>query len=280
MTVFTPDQSAPLLVFGGPYSNLQATQAIQQLAAEQQIPHQNIICTGDLVAYCAQPDATVDLIREWGINVIAGNCEESIGQGALDCGCGFTEGSACDLLSAQWYNFTLARVSEHNKAWMRQLPEQLGFAYGGQRFTVIHGGLDSNNQFLFASDSAVQKEQQLHQSSSQVIISGHSGLPFGQQTDAGYWLNAGVIGMPANDATAQTWYMLINRVNEQLVCTWHRLDYDHQQAAQQMAAAGLDNGYMTALSTGLWPSLDVLPAPERALTGHPLSLAPLIMPFA
>ncbi|RTE65249.1 metallophosphoesterase [Amphritea opalescens] len=280
MTTFKPDETAPLLIFGGPYSNLQATQAIQQVAEQQGITPSNIICTGDLVAYCAQPDETVNLLREWGIHIIAGNCEESVGQGAKDCGCGFTEGSSCDLLSAQWYNFTLPRVSDANKAWMRQLPEQSCFTYGKQRFTVIHGGLDTNNQFLFASDSEVEKQQQLAQSNSDIIISGHSGIPFGQHIANGYWLNAGVIGMPANDGTAQTWYMLITPEDDQLVCRWQRLTYDYSTTVEQMTAAGLNNGYKQAVATGLWPSLDVLPTQEKTLTGRMLSLPEIIIPLA
>lgn len=31
--------------------------------------------------------------------LIAGSCEENLAAGALDCGCGFEEGTACDLLS-------------------------------------------------------------------------------------------------------------------------------------------------------------------------------------
>jgi hypothetical protein len=44
-----------LLVFGGPYSNLEATQAILQETHQRNIPRGNIVCTGDLAAYCANP---------------------------------------------------------------------------------------------------------------------------------------------------------------------------------------------------------------------------------
>ncbi|MCE2921377.1 MAG: metallophosphoesterase, partial [Roseomonas sp.] len=86
----------PLLVFGGPYSNLQATQAILAEAARRSIPSQRVICTGDVVAYGADAAACCDLIMASGIWVIAGNCEENLAAGALDCGCGFAEGTACD----------------------------------------------------------------------------------------------------------------------------------------------------------------------------------------
>ena len=40
----------PTLVFGGPYSNLQATRAVLAEAARRGIPHQRVVCTGDVVA--------------------------------------------------------------------------------------------------------------------------------------------------------------------------------------------------------------------------------------
>ena len=66
-----------LLVFGGPYSNLAATMALQARARELDIPAERIICTGDIVAYCAEPEQTIELIRDWGIHGVMGNCEEA-----------------------------------------------------------------------------------------------------------------------------------------------------------------------------------------------------------
>ena len=93
----------PVLIFGGNYSNLEATVALQREAARLGIRPDNIVCTGDVVAYCADPVATVGAIRDWGIHVIMGNCEESLGWSQDDCGCGFEEGTACEQLSIDWY---------------------------------------------------------------------------------------------------------------------------------------------------------------------------------
>jgi len=78
--------SGPVLVFGGPYSNLEAARAIRAEAARLGVPPARTICTGDVVAYCADPGATVALVRDWGIAVVMGNVEESLGAGAGDCG--------------------------------------------------------------------------------------------------------------------------------------------------------------------------------------------------
>lgn len=275
MQHFQPDSAAPLLIFGGPYSNLQATEALLAVAEAEGIPAGNILCTGDLIAYCASPEETINRIRDAGITVVMGNCEESIGNDAADCGCGFDEGTACDLLSAAWYNFSKPRVSQANKTWMRQLPQQIRFDYHGARFTAIHGGADQINQFIFDSDSTDQKQQQIAELECDIVLAGHSGIPFGNHTDAGLWLNAGVIGMPANDATTDGWYMMIRPAKDALQITWHRLEYDYKSAAATMAAKGLNNDYQQALSSGLWPSLDVLPTSEQAQTGHNLSPEPM-----
>ena len=41
---------APLLCFGGPYSNLQALQAMLAEARRLGIPPERMLCTGDVVA--------------------------------------------------------------------------------------------------------------------------------------------------------------------------------------------------------------------------------------
>src|SRR5262249_34730080 len=54
----------PLMVFGGPYSNLEATRPVLDEAVRLSISADRIICTGDVVAYGADAAATVDLVRD------------------------------------------------------------------------------------------------------------------------------------------------------------------------------------------------------------------------
>ena len=58
----------------------------------------------------------------------------------------------------------------------------------------------------------------------------------------------------------------------------HRLAYDHLAAAAAMRRFGHANGYARSLITGLWPSLDVLPPPERAATGKKIRPRSLSIP--
>ena len=189
-------RSGRLLVFGGPYSNLQALEALKAIAEQLQIPVGNIICTGDIVGYCAQPEAAVQLVKDWGVHAIQGNVEQNIIRGEDDCGCNFAEGSRCDLLSRAWFPYAVRSLSAGSVAWLSTLPLQLSFRYAGKAVAVLHGAATGIADFVFASTPWPVKEISFAATGAEVILSGHAGLPFVDERGGHCWLNAGVIGMP------------------------------------------------------------------------------------
>ncbi len=268
--------NGPVLVFGGPYSNLEATQALLAEAQRLGIPPERTICSGDVAAYCADPQATVDLIREAGLPVLMGNCEEAFGTDSEDCGCGFVEGSACDRLSARWMAYARAELDTGAKAWMATLPRRLHFTLGERRLAVVHGAASRINRFLFASSPQADLAEEIALTGTDGVIAGHSGLPFTRIVDGHLWHNAGAVGLPANDGTTRAWYGLLTPVEGGIRVTHHPLAYDYRTAARKMRQRGLPAPYALALETGLWPDCDILPAAERAMRGWPLSFRPLL----
>ncbi len=230
------------------------------------IPAGNTICTGDVVAYCAAPEETARLVAEWGCHVIQGNCEQQLAAGAEDCACNFEDGTECAALAKGWYPFANARMSGEMRAWMGALPETLRFDYGGQAFRVVHGGTDIVNRWVFPSEREVLAEE-VSLAAADIVIAGHSGLPTIARVGRRVWFNPGVIGMPANDGTADVWFGLIRATADGVLLSTHRLAYDHHSAAAAMRRYGHANGYARTLVTGIWPSLDILPPAEREATG-------------
>ena len=200
---------APLLLFGGPYSNLQATEAVLAEARRRHIPPHRIVCTGDVVAYGGDPKACVDLIRRSGIQIVMGNCEEQLAADADDCGCGFAPGSECDRLSAAWFTFARSELDADDRAWMATLPRSLPVEIAGLRLVAVHGSLGEISRFVFASTPTRIKALDVTLAGADGIIGGHCGLPFTQSIGDGLWHNPGVVGMPANDGTPRVWYSVI-----------------------------------------------------------------------
>ena len=270
------DIDAPLLCFGGPYSNLQALRALLAEAARRGIPPARMLCTGDVVAYCADAAATLDLMMASGIATVMGNCEESLAAGGEDCGCGFEAGTACDLLSRGWFAHASAQVGPHHRAWMAALPRRIDLRLGGRRLAAIHGGAASINRFLFASAPEAVLAAEIAATGAEGVIAGHCGLPFTRLVGDGLWHNAGAIGMPADDGTPRAWVSLLVPEAGAIRIEHHALGYDHAGAAAAMRAAGLAGGYAAALGSGHWPSGDVLPAAEQARRGRRLDPPPVV----
>ncbi len=267
-----------VLLFGGCYSNLQATGALLDEAQRLGIPPERTICTGDVVAYGADPAATVGIVRDAGVHVVMGNCEESLGARAQDCGCGFTAGSACDRLSAAWYSHADAMLDDAARTWMRSLPRRIDLLIGGRRLAVVHGSPDRINAFVFGSTSDDDLRQLVPGAGCDGVIGGHCGIPFTRMVDGLLWHNPGAIGVPANDGTPRVWFSVLEPGDAEIEIRHVPLDYDHGAAAAAMRDARLPEGYADALRSGLWPSLDVLPPEELARTGQ--ALAPWTLRWA
>jgi predicted phosphodiesterase len=267
---------APVLICGGPYGNLEATEALLAEAARLGIPAGRTICTGDVAAYCADPEATARLIRNSGIHVVMGNCEESLAAGAPDCACGFRPGGGCDLLAVQWYAYAARELSPCSCEWMGALPRVIRFTLNGVRIAAVHGAVSAINRFVFASAPATEKRAEAALAQASGIVAGHCGLPFTTLLGDVFWHNAGAVGLPANDGTPCVWYSVLAPGTEDgtegITITHHALRYDHGRAAAKMRERGLPEGYARALEAGIWPSLDVLPAKERRGTGRRLQL--------
>lgn len=254
----------PILIFGGAYSNLQATQALIEASRGHGIPAARCIFTGDSIAYCGNPSETLNLLRDFGCPMIKGNCEIELGFGSDTCGCGFEAGSTCDLLSQVWYTYASQQVNSDQRRFMGSLPDHLIFTHHGKRHVVIHGGYSNVSQFLFLTTDEVEYTRVINMverdlGEIHVMIAGHSGLPFHKIIKGVSWFNSGAIGMPANNGKSTTSYGILNAGQ----FTIHELSYDHHLAQATMIVTGLDQGYHKALETGYWPSEEVLPIDLR-----------------
>ncbi len=249
-----------MLLFGGVYSNLAALMALFKVAKEHGIAAQNCICTGDVVAYCADAESCVDAIRAFGCPVVAGNCEVQLAQDAQDCGCGFDAGSTCSVLSNDWYNHARRQLSDANKRWMGQLPERILFSRNGQRYVVLHGGATDISRFIWPVTGKDIILLEINKLKEQVdafdhVIAGHSGIAMNRVISGVSWTNTGAIGMPDHRGKQQTNYGYLSE-NTILI---KELSYDVDVTFAAMQAAGLTQGYDQALLSGYWPSEETLP---------------------
>lgn len=263
--------SGKVLLFGGIYSNLQALEELIRIAKTEGIAAENCICTGDIIGYCAQPEESIQLFRDWGAHSILGNVEEQLSSGADDCGCDFKAGSRCDTLSKEWYPYAKSRLSGESIRWVKTLPNYVTFRYGDQNVLVVHGSYTHISDFIFASTPWEQKAPSFSERNTDVVVAGHCGIPFHTKHNHLLWLNPGVIGMPANEGSPRVWYMILGE-SSNLMFTHRNYQYDYHTANRLMLQEKLPAAYADTLLSGLWDNMDILPEPERKMRGIKLDL--------
>ena len=262
-----------ILVFGGVYSNLQSLQALQKYANEHNYKAENIFCTGDILGYCAQPTECIQLIKNWNIHVIAGNVELQIRNDEDNCGCDFNNGGRCDLFSRNWYSYTQSKIDTQAKEWLHSLPASIEFTLGKQKVSVVHGSWFHTAEYIFKSTDWSKKLENFTATKSNIILAGHCGLPFADVQDEMYWLNAGVIGMPANDGNTNVWFLTMeDNGDTQALYQFHQLEYEYKIAADLMKQNGLPVSYANTLLTGIWDNCEILPEQEAMAQGKEIIL--------
>ena len=254
----------PIVLFGGPYSNLHALDGLLNDIQAGGLSAQNMICTGDMVAYCADGAACVEKMRDLKIPTVAGNCEKQLAEGAEDCGCGFEAGTACDVLSVAWYGHARQTIDAELRSYLGTCPDRLVFRHHDRRYIVIHGGASDISAFLWPSSETALFEAECATLEEEIgsfdaVIAGHCGMAFQRDVGGKSWVNAGTIGLPPHDGRQQTRYAIL----DQGQVSFHQLDYDAAAAQTAMIAAGLTQGYHESLMSGYWPSEDILPKQYR-----------------
>lgn len=257
-----------ILLFGGVYSNLQALEAVAEVAKNENINPKNCISTGDIIGYCAQPEETVQFFKNWNARSIAGNVEIQLSENSEDCGCDFIKGSRCDDFSQLWYPYAKSKLSEDSLDYISKLPEFIQFEFANKKCFVVHGSYFNTSEFIFKSTSWDKKLLNFDATSCDVIIAGHSGLPFNENKDNLLWSNPGVIGMPANDGSSSVWYMILEEKNNDIHFIHKPLAYDYKTANKMMEINNLPKEYAKTLVNGIWDNMEILPETEAKLQGE------------
>ena len=137
---------------------------------------------------------------------------------------------------------------------------------------ILHGSFFNTSEFIFKSTPWKTKQDNFEATKSNVIIAGHSGLPFHQENKNNLWINPGVIGMPANDGSPKVWYAILDNKNDALSFSHHSFHYNHKLTSDLMKENMLPKEYAQTIISGIWDNTEILPTHESSLQGIKIKL--------
>lgn len=261
-----------LALFGGLYSNWLALEAAIADAKSRGI--ESFYCLGDMGAFGPHPDRVFPLLHEHRVRCLRGNYDDSIGHALDDCQCGYTD-PRDNYFAAKSYEYTLANTSDENRAWLRELPEQIRLNIDGVRVLLCHGSPRKVNEFIWKSASSTAFLAKLADDfCADVICCTHTGIHWHRKlppdTDnlrlPRHWINVGCLGRPANDGRTNVWYTIVDIARGRVDVEFVPVDYDYNRLAADMRAEKLPDEFIETVETGWWTTcLEILPGKERRI---------------
>jgi putative phosphoesterase len=231
-----------IAIFSDIHGNLQALESVLADISAQK--PDAIYCLGDLVGYGANPNEVTERIRREDFPTVMGNYDDGVGFERDECGCAYREEAERERgqRSLEW---TKARVTPENKAFLRTLANEIRFEAGGKRILLVHGSPRKMNEYLF-EDRPISSFQRLAAASNaDTIVFGHTHKPYLKDVDGVTFVNAGSVGKP-KDGDCRACYALMDDGK----ITFRRVDYDVKAAAAAIRATDLPHEFAADIETG------------------------------
>jgi predicted phosphodiesterase len=211
---------------------------------------------GDLVGYANYPNQVVALLRERGIQGIAGNYDSTVATDYPHCGCR-SESVRQEELAHVSYEFTRAAITPATKQYLRALPfsldmRPLGGHTAGPRVVLVHGTPTLNTLYWTedrSDDFCRKMAATVGLKSGDLIAFGHTHKPWHREVDGMHFVNTGSVGRP-KDHDPRAGYVVVTLGDTPMQVEFVRVDYDVDAAAHAVIDAGLPPEFAAFLQTG------------------------------
>lgn len=226
-------------IFSDMHSNLQAYKAFIEDCKKERID--KYYCVGDIVGYGANPKECIKLTQDLKCPVVCGNHDWAVADKMHP---DYFQQNAKEAIF-----WTILHIDEAEKNYLSGLP----FIHEEENLTLVHGSLDSPQEFNYILDLK-SAAYNLNMQKSRLCFIGHSHAPVAFfkkeegyinyttsreieiEPDAFYLINVGSIGQP-RDGDWRACYCIYNA--QKNVLRFKRVEYDVEAASNAIIEAGL-----------------------------------------
>lgn len=239
-----------IAVFSDIHANLPAMEVTA--AHIRQGGYDGVYCLGDLGGYASQPNEVQAVIQGIGCPTLLGNYDEGVGFNLGDCGCHYIKPFDIEMSNIS-FGWTREHTSDDNKAWLRTLPREIRLEVEGWNVLLCHGSPTSNTEYLFENRSEGYLKKFTaggqHDAHADVIVFGHTHVPYHRAVDGVDFVNTGSVGRP-KDGDPRTGYCVLTLDSDMVSAEQVRLSYDVETACERLIVAGLPAYFADYLRTG------------------------------
>jgi predicted phosphodiesterase len=232
--------------FSDIHSNLPALEAAVADAIKRGVSQ--MFCAGDITGYGPFPNEACEFLQTCHIEAIAGNYDAKVlrvvkeGPAAID-----------DLPQKKQkiVLWTAKHISKLTREYLAGLPAHLDLGFpGGDKVLVVHGTPLNNDDDIYPSITERGLKAKMGDVQSDVLICGHTHIPFAKKVGHMLVVNCGSVGQPV-DGDPRLAYAIVN-FNDDKAARGHifRVEYDLDRIIFAMKETSLPKGLRKDLALG------------------------------
>lgn len=217
------------------HSNLPALEAVIDDIRSKGIDR--IYCLGDISGYHSQPNLVIDLLKSQGVISIKGNHDMVITEKK------FNREKPGDFVL--WWNYD--ELTEENLKYLYTLPEELVLEIEDKKVKIVHGSPESIEEYIREGSREVHKY--IDTLKEDVLICGHTHLPYIFKKDGKFLLNTGSVGKP-KVGKPESSYVIVSIADNEITPEIVFVKYDVQTIVTHLRKNSFPEKYIEALITG------------------------------
>ena len=210
-----------LAVIGDIHGNIYALEAVYEDIKNKNIDF--VVSTGDLVGYMIYPNEVIEFLKENKIASIQGNHDKFIAKGKkIEDISIFSQDEVQKNASEIYTNYVL---KDENREFLRNLPEEIRIKKGNFNILIVHGSPRKIDEYLYEDgENLLEIVVEVPEN---VIILGHTHIPYVKNIEGKYFVNAGSAGKPKHGNPKST-YVIVD-LDEEIKVTIEEVSYDYEK---------------------------------------------------
>jgi predicted phosphodiesterase len=207
--------------------------ALEAVAA---VPHDAVVCLGDVVGYGPQPGECLRWLRASGAVMVQGNHDRSLAEGVPPrCRPDF------EWLAAATRHIARDQLSDEETAFLRALPPRREVALDGRGLVLLHAAPPDSLYRYLGPDADAWREA-VSGLQADLVLVGHTHIPFLFRFGSLAVVNPGSVGQP-KDGDPRAACAIVEDGAPRL----ERVSYPVERTVEFLEAAGVDPAARDAL---------------------------------
>ncbi|MCX7987843.1 MAG: metallophosphatase family protein [Thermodesulfovibrio sp.] len=231
-------------IFGDIHGNMEALKVAHKAIIDSGVD--KIFHLGDLGGYAPHVNEVIDFLMEHRIEGVQGNYDEAIALYKENCGCKYENEFQAHMmhLSFEW---TKNYATNKSKNYMKLLPFKIDFEAEDKKISLFHATPIKNNLYWYEDRLEKFFLLMAEKSGADIMIYGHTHIPYFKRIDDKYFINAGSVGKP-KDGDPRACVCIIDIYKSKVEVQFIRKEYDLQRMVRAIIDSGLPYYFAEKLS--------------------------------